>query len=307
MMQEATPSTAASPSKGGTAVFLSRLVSTLVLWTVMVVALALRLDWPLVVLAAVLGIMGALEYASLDREDVQARPFMKLLLLLSASWWIVVLIRCVNLRQQSASPAVEALPMWIDAAFLAAAVFGTFMIVLSRPLEGRDTLWRIFTTVFAFVYTTLAFGFLARILFFPGTESGAHLMLLVVAVVKFGDMGAYAIGSWVGRHKMIPHISPAKSWEGAGGAVLGSLLAALLMMLFDRARLSPLNWSNIFPLALLLCLAGILGDLAESVLKRCHRVKDSGHAFPGIGGILDLTDSLLFAAPVAYFYLMAIS
>jgi phosphatidate cytidylyltransferase len=77
-------------------------------------------------------------------------------------------------------------------------------------------------------------------------------------------------------------------------------------MRFDGANLVPLTWFSGLVLAVLLCLFGVLGDLAESVLKRCHGIKDTGHALPGIGGILDLTDSMLFAAPVAYFYLKLI-
>jgi phosphatidate cytidylyltransferase len=111
----------------------------------------------------------------------------------------------------------------------------------------------------------------------------------------------------IGKHKMIPHISPAKSWEGAGGAVLGSLIAATGMMLADADHLLPLTWMHAIIFAVLLCIIGLLGDLAESILKRCHGIKDSGHTLPGIGGILDLTDSLLFAGPVAYLYLRLIS
>src|SRR5262249_3226983 len=95
----------------------------------------------------------------------------------------------------------------------------------------------------------------------------------------------------------------AKSWEGFGGAVLGSCVAMSVMMLCVPQQLLPLTWPHAIVLAALLCCFGVLGDLAESVLKRCHGVKDSGHKLPGIGGILDLTDSLLFTAPVTYCYI----
>ena len=81
----------------------------------------------------------------------------------------------------------------------------------------------------------------------------------------------------------------------------------LCMMLLVPEKLVPLNWTHAMILAPLLCISGVVGDLAESVLKRCHCIKDSGHRLPGIGGILDLTDSVLFTAPVAYLYLKAIS
>jgi phosphatidate cytidylyltransferase len=156
-----------------------------------------------------------------------------------------------------------------------------------------------------FIFTVLPGAFFLRLLFFHG--DGAHFLFMMIMVVKFGDVGAYLVGSWLGRHKMIPHISPAKSWEGFGGAIFGSCVMFAGIMFFDGANLAPLKWSSGLAMAVVLSLFGVLGDLAESMLKRCHGIKDSGQALPGIGGILDLTDSMLFAAPVAHFYLRLIS
>jgi phosphatidate cytidylyltransferase len=130
---------------------------------------------------------------------------------------------------------------------------------------------------------------------------------MTIMVTKFSDMGAYAFGSWLGKHKMIPHISPAKTWEGLGGAFVGSFLAMTCLMYFAPEKLLPLSWTTALILAPLLCALAVIGDLAESILKRCHQIKDSGQKLPGIGGMLDLTDSLLFTAPVCYFYLKAIA
>ena len=148
---------------------------------------------------------------------------------------------------------------------------------------------------------------MARLLYFNGAVSGATLMLMAIMVTKFSDMGAYAFGSIFGKHKMIPHISPAKSWEGLGGAFIGSYVAMTILMYFAGPALKPLTWGHAMILAPILCLLSVVGDLAESVLKRCHHIKDTGHKLPGIGGILDLTDSLLFTGPVAYFYLRALA
>jgi phosphatidate cytidylyltransferase len=120
-------------------------------------------------------------------------------------------------------------------------------------------------------------------------------------------MGAYALGVLIGKHKMIPHISPAKSWEGFVGALLTSFAGAIVLLLIIPEKLLPLTWSHGLIIAPILCLTAVSGDLAESVIKRCTQIKDSGHALPGIGGILDLTDSLLFTAPIFYFYLSIIS
>jgi phosphatidate cytidylyltransferase len=106
---------------------------------------------------------------------------------------------------------------------------------------------------------------------------------------------------------MIPRISPAKTWEGLGGAFVGCYVAIVGMMLAVPDSLAPLSWSTALILAPILCVVAVIGDLAESILKRSHDIKDSGHKLPGIGGMLDLTDSLLFTAPVCYLYLKVIA
>jgi phosphatidate cytidylyltransferase len=116
-------------------------------------------------------------------------------------------------------------------------------------------------------------------------------------------MGAYLTGSLIGKHKLVPHISPAKTWEGLGGALGFSLLASLGLFWLMPTQLSALNWTHAAVLGLLLGFAAVIGDLAESIVKRSTGVKDSGNFLPGIGGALDLIDSLLFTAPLLFFYL----
>lgn len=280
-------------------VFMVRLGSTVVLWALMAIALILKLDWILLLMMAVFGVLGTWEYVGLQKADVTARCFGRLVLLLSVGYWAVVMWLSL--------PGSVEHPWWVDLGVLILALQGAFLLAFRAELEGEHTLRRIFNAVFGVVYTVLTAGFLSRVLFFHEAHSGRHLLLLLVMVTKFGDMGAYVIGSLFGKHKMVPHISPAKTWQGFGGAILGSYLAMAVMMIIVPGKLLPLNWMHATILALLLSITGVIGDLAESVLKRCHQIKDSGHTLPGIGGILDLTDSLLFTAPVAYFYLCAIS
>ena len=125
-----------------------------------------------------------------------------------------------------------------------------------------------------------------------------------MVITKFSDTGAYVVGSLIGRHKMIPRISPGKTWEGFAGALAVSILASLLFVYYlgDRMRGDDTGLTRII-LGLLLGLAAVVGDLIESIFKREAGVKDSGKFFPGIGGILDLLDSLLFNAPIMYLYL----
>lgn len=297
-MSQDTP--APPPSKRR--VFASRLLSTLILWAVIAAAVQWNSQWLLILLTGFFGVAGAFEYYRLLRADPQWRSFNLLGLLICLAYWLVMTVWAMRHR--------DAPPMWLDLAALTASVHGSFLLCYRHQLEGTVTLQRIFHTVFGVVYTVIFFGFLMRLMYFNADGSGVtglFLVLFLVMVTKFSDMGAYIFGVIFGRHKMIPHISPAKSWEGFGGAFVGSFAAAAVLLWLIPHRLAPLDWTHGLILAPLLCLTAVTGDLAESVLKRCVAIKDSGHTLPGIGGILDLTDSLLFTAPVFYFYLAALS
>lgn len=132
------------------------------------------------------------------------------------------------------------------------------------------------------------------------------LAIWVIAVAKFTDVGGYLVGRAIGRHKLAPSISPGKTWEGVAGGLAFAMLAGIAIWKFVPNSLP--DWFS-FKLALLLPLpigiAAIVSDLSESAFKRRAGVKDSGRCVPGIGGALDLADSLLLAGPVAYaLYLM---
>lgn len=290
-----TPPAAVSKSR----VFFIRLGSTLALWAFIAVALLMKLDWLLVLLIALFSLGTAMEYFRMERGDAKAAPYRWTGFVLCLAYWIGMSWHAIA---HHAEP-----PWWMESVALVLAVQCAFLPTLRHGLEGQATIVRIYLTIFGVVYTSILFGFVVRLLFFGGAASGRHLMLMAIMVTKFSDMGAYAFGTWFGRHKMIPHISPAKTWEGLSGAFTGCYVAMCSMMLAVPDKLTPLNWTHALILAPLLCIAAVLGDLAESILKRCHGIKDSGHKLPGIGGILDLTDSILFTAPVCYFYLRAIA
>jgi phosphatidate cytidylyltransferase len=147
----------------------------------------------------------------------------------------------------------------------------------------------------------------------PFSPTAQALILYLIVVVKASDVGAYLVGSTCGRHKMFPRISPGKTWEGlAGGFIFGILASLILFWLWHRpgqestlagfGRLS-ITFGHALFLGAFLAAIGVVGDLVESLLKRSAGLKDSGCIFPGMGGILDVLDSLLFAAPALYFYL----
>jgi phosphatidate cytidylyltransferase len=137
-----------------------------------------------------------------------------------------------------------------------------------------------------------------------GQMTGHFYVLYLALVTKMSDCGAYLTGSLIGKHPMIPRISPKKTWEGFAGALAHSTAASLLLVWLLPAQLSlvggPLRATL---LGAFLGLIAVLGDLAESVLKRSTGAKDSGHSLPGIGGALDLIDSLLFTSPLLYLFL----
>jgi phosphatidate cytidylyltransferase len=163
-------------------------------------------------------------------------------------------------------------------------------------------------TLFGLLYVLWLFNFITKILYLTpraadGSVTGQFYVLYLIAVTKFSDMGAYLTGSAIGRHLMSPHISAKKTWEGFFGALGLALLCSLALFKIMPGHLSMLNWTHATMLGLLLGFAAVIGDLAESIVKRSAGVKDSGGLLPGIGGALDLIDSLLFTAPLLFFYL----
>jgi phosphatidate cytidylyltransferase len=172
-------------------------------------------------------------------------------------------------------------------------------LVLKSSASGITA---IATTLLGLMYVPWLLNFIQKINFFPNVE-GKFFLLYFILVTKFSDMGAYSVGSLIGRHKMIPRISPGKTWEGFAGAVLVSTAASLVFVHFFGGRMAGMNFLHATILGIILSVTAVIGDLIESLFKREAGVKDSGHLFPGIGGILDLLDSLLFNAPIMYLYL----
>lgn len=133
----------------------------------------------------------------------------------------------------------------------------------------------------------------------PGTTPAEWLIVFVTGATWLSDAGALFTGILLGRNKLAPAISPAKTWEGSIGGLLHSLVFGVVL-----AHWIHMPWQHAVVLALICGVFGQIGDLAESALKRDLGVKDFGHWIPGHGGVLDRVDSLLFAAPMAYYYII---
>lgn len=153
-------------------------------------------------------------------------------------------------------------------------------------------------TVFPVVFVALPLSHALALRTVPG-EQGEDLLILLLCCVAFADTAAYYVGSAIGRRPLAPRLSPKKSWEGVAGGLAGSVGAALLAHAWYYRAL-PLR--HAFVLGVALGVLAILGDLAESMLKRAAGVKDSSSVLPGHGGLLDRGDSLLFACPALYYY-----
>lgn len=147
----------------------------------------------------------------------------------------------------------------------------------------------------------------------PFSPTARLLIVYLILVVKASDIGAYLVGSTCGRHKLFPRVSPGKTWEGLVGGMATGILMSVLFCAWLRLGATDTHTTaagrliissvDAWVLGALLAAIGVLGDLVESLLKRSAGMKDSGGIVPGMGGILDVLDSLLFATPVLYFYL----
>jgi phosphatidate cytidylyltransferase len=192
----------------------------------------------------------------------------------------------------------------------AAVVLAAFLLEMATFREPGHSVTRIALAVWSVAYLGLLPSFLAQLRWWPADESlsvpdrrGVAALALTIFVAKFCDVGAYFIGRLLGRHRMAPVLSPKKTWEGlAGGLALSVLTAWTINRSLPGLPLSDLSAAG-FGLAV--GGAGVLGDLAESMVKRDCRRKDASQALPGFGGVLDVLDSILFAAPVAYWWLRA--
>ena len=183
-------------------------------------------------------------------------------------------------------------------------VFIVFLFVSELFAENEDPFGNLALTMLSQGYIVLPLSLMSVLAFgsFPIIHQEHPFYILPLAVLFFvwcNDTGAYLAGSLLGKHKLIPRISPGKTWEGSiGGAILTILLSVLLWHFWPI--MSIFQWMGF---ALVVVVFGTFGDLTESLMKRKLGLKDSGNILPGHGGILDRIDSLLLAVPSAVIYL----
>jgi phosphatidate cytidylyltransferase len=263
----------------------------------LLVFLGARWQWLFTLAVAAVSVLAGWEYLGLTKRLGANPPRIPVLVAL-------LVLFAVNFQWPEDTPAVFGL------LGLGILVHCTFFRAVQGVMADAAV------SIFCLLYTGLAFIALPTLRAQP---NGASLVTFLLLVVWFGDTAAYYVGRTFGRHKLAPTLSPGKSWEGAIGSVAGSLAAAGLLLwlasyqqrsdflatVLQRWEMSPLTYPDQpwywLVLAVIVNIAGQVGDLAESALKRSANVKDSGSLLPGHGGILDRIDALLLAAPVMWY------
>ncbi len=281
---------------------MKRFITAVVLIPVVLVLVFLSPRWQWLFTLAVAGVsaLAGWEYLGLSRRCGANPPRIATLVALLALF-------AVNFEWPDLTPALFGI------LGLALLVYCTFF----KPVE--ETIADASASIFCLLYTGLTLIALPAL---REQTNGPSLVAFLLCVVWVGDTAAFYVGRAWGRHKMAPSLSPGKTWEGAAASVVGSVLVAAALVglatllqepwdsavlaLLERASPSavlsyPDDWWYWLGLAVVVNVAGQVGDLAESALKRSAGVKDSGDLLPGHGGVLDRIDALLLAAPVLWY------
>ncbi|HYY30818.1 MAG TPA: phosphatidate cytidylyltransferase [Chthoniobacterales bacterium] len=279
--------------------FSRRLISATAMWIIALSIIFSGNEILFLLLIGSLGMAGLWEYFGM-LEQSGTRCFTAFGLVCGAASFIGSFLA---LRTGSQTAAYD-----FDNFVLLIFLFGVIARQMFRPTVKSAPLEAMAYTLFGLLYVAWLFNFLTKIVYAiprnpQGGTVGQYYVLYLVVVTKFADMGAYLVGSRIGRHQMMPHISPSKTWEGFFGSLLFSIAASCLLIFIMPKTLVWLNFFHGTILGLLIGVAAVIGDLGESIIKRSTGVKDSGVLLPGIGGMLDLIDSLLFTAPILFFYL----
>lgn len=286
-------------------IFIRRLSSTMFLWSIVLAAIfsgnEFVRQYVFLGLMLLLACLGLTEFYGL----IERRLFVcfrlwgianGLLLMVATFFYLTVYLPSSGFKGQPGRAND------FESAVLVLFVLGLFLREFVSKKNQGNALTAISMTLLGLMYVPWLLNFIQKINFFPGVD-GRFYVLYFIIVTKFSDVGAYCTGSLIGRHKMIPRISPGKTWEGFVGAVVISTGCSVSLAILLGDRLTGLTVPHAVVLGIILSLGAVVGDLIESLFKREAGVKDSGHFFPGIGGILDLLDSLLFNAPLMYLYL----
>ncbi len=186
---------------------------------------------------------------------------------------------------------------------------GAILFFLLHFRDPARSLVHVAVEFFGFFYVTVPLGMMLAILYTPPHQDGRWWLVYLIASTKIVDVGGYFIGKLWGKHPLAPVLSPQKTVEGSiAGFICALLLSSTFQILGSKYSAGgfSLSLTQALALGMIIGVLGQIGDLAESMFKRDAAIKDSNN-LPGLGGVLDLLDSLIFTAPVIYFFLRAVS
>jgi phosphatidate cytidylyltransferase len=254
--------------------------TALVVLPALLAALFLGPPWLTVAIVALALAVGLFEFSALLRAR-GIRPMLPVGLFLTAALFLGVIS-----------------PGWLPVPF---APLGALLLLAFTLWRGTDleAVTAAAATLLGAVYLGALGGTIAALRILPPAGDGAWRVVLLLGILVFSDSLAFFVGHAIGRRRLAPGVSPGKSVEGAVGSLVGGALGALAIRHLGLPDLPVLHATG---LGVAVAAMGIVGDLDESLIKRWAGVKDSGTLFPGHGGMLDRLDSLLFGAPVLYYY-----
>ncbi len=241
--------------------------------------------------------LAARELSAIFRaNEIMARTWLTLLAIVTG------LVVCYSIPTRTATtPGTETTMTIAIVTTGMIAVFVIALLTFSRDRNVAGVIAAAGAVMFAMVYIGFMFGFLLAL----RREHSAWIIVGVIAVTKACDTGAYFTGRAIGKHRMIPWLSPGKTWEGLAGGVVTAVVVGIGLAFASR-WLEPADWVPVWVGALcgaVFAVVGQLGDLTMSLFKRGAGIKDSSTILPGRGGVLDVLDSPLMVAPVAWWLL----
>src|SRR2546421_3939434 len=271
---------------------MSRIITAVILLPFLIASILVSWLQPLfVALAAVAMVFGLYEFYLLaGKKGIKAD---------AAAGYLAAVALFVIFYFAAPNPMQDRLDVQSLLLVLLIFTIGTLIAATFRGAPLEKMIASAGATILGVLYVVMLGGHLVAVRTGFPQKLSAHLLSFFFLVLLGSDTGAYYVGRAIGKHKLAPKISPGKTWEGvAGGVVAGLALATIAHFWFFREL--PLKWA--LPLAAVMTTLGILGDLTESALKRGAGAKDAAKILPGHGGALDRLDSLLFNAPLLYYF-----
>ena len=259
-----------------------RLVSSFFLWGLFITVLCFFRMSGLVFLVALFSTLLQFEFSKLLKSN---RCQLRFDVLLSIAFILVYvwIARCFS--------------AYVDWVYALAII-----LICNRSVFIGKTARAFLTSLFCFWYFTINLHFFLKILdFYKWQMVGMHVVIWIVLVTKLTDVGGFFIGYSCGRHRLAPAVSPKKTWEGVVGGFIFALVGGLIYYIpCNGCMPQGFLWYKCVIFSMIIAWGSIVSDLLESLLKRQLNTKDSGSFIPGIGGVLDLIDSLLLNAPLGY-------